>query len=99
LLKKIREVVVEQVNKPAGRQVIDPELDPFVSDSGFRGLSVSCRVEDLEAIEANCKAISLAHKDGKLGDEIPEYVKESRERLIASYPGDFLFILKPRPPT
>ncbi len=90
LRKKIREVVVEHVNKPAGRQVIDPGLDPFMSDSGFWGLSESCRVEDLEAIEASYKAIALARKDGKLGDEIPEYVKEACERLIASYPGDFL---------
>ena len=90
LRKKIREVVIEHVNKPAGRQVIDPDLDPFVSDSGFWGLSDICRVEDLEAIETNYKAISLARKEGKLVDEIPEDVKEACERLIASYPGDFL---------
>ncbi len=90
LRKKIREVVIEQVNKPAGRQVIDPDLDPFVSDSGFWGLSGSCRVDDLEAIETNHRVISLARKNGKLVDEVPEDVKEACERLIASYPGDFL---------
>jgi DNA-binding response OmpR family regulator len=36
LRKKIREVAIEQINTPAGRQVIDPDvLDPFVSHSGF----------------------------------------------------------------
>jgi hypothetical protein len=90
LRKKIREVVIEQVNKPAGREVIDPELDPFVSDAGFWGLAEICRVEDLEAIESSYRVIALARKDGKLVDEIPEYVKEACERLIASYAGDFL---------
>jgi hypothetical protein len=90
LRRKIREVVIEQVNKPAGRQVIDPDLDPFISDSGFWGLSDICRVDDIEAIETNYKVISQARKDGKLVDEISDYVKESCERLIAIYPGDFL---------
>lgn len=91
LRKKIREVVIEQINKPMGRQVIDPEtLDPFVSDSGFWGLSNICRVEDIETIETEHKIITLARKDGKLVDEIPDYVMEACERLIASYTGDFL---------
>jgi hypothetical protein len=91
LRKKIREVVIEQINTPAGRQVIDPDvLDPFVSHSGFWGLSGICRVEDLEAVEANHRIIALARKDGKLVDEIPEYVMEACEQLIANYPGDFL---------
>ena len=29
LRKKVREIVVEQINTPAGRQIIDPDLDPF----------------------------------------------------------------------
>src|SRR5579885_25026 len=91
LRKKIKEVVIEQINKPAGRQVIDPELlDPFVSQYGFWGLSDICRVEDLEIIEANHRIIALARKDGKLVDEIPEYVAEACEQLIGAYPGDFL---------
>jgi hypothetical protein len=90
LRRKVREVVTEQVNKPAGRQLIDPDLDPFVSDSGFWGLADICRVEDLEAIEADYQVIALARKNGKTVDEIPEYVKEACERLIANYPGDFL---------
>lgn len=91
LRKKIREVVIEQINKPMGRQVIDPDaLDPFVSDSGFWGLSDICRVEDIEIVEAEHKVIALARKDGKLVDEIPEFVMGACERLIASYPGDFL---------
>jgi len=90
LRRKIREVVIEHINKPAGREVIDPDLDPFASDSGFWGLADICRVDDLEVIEANYKPLSLARKDGKLVDEIPEHIKESCERLIASYPGDFL---------
>jgi hypothetical protein len=99
LRRKIREVVTEHINKPAGRQVIDPDLDPFMSDSGFWGLSDICRVDDIEAIESNYKVISLARKDGKLVDEIPEYVKESCERLIASYPGDFLESLMKKYPS
>lgn len=91
LRKKIKEAVIEQINKPAGGQRIDPYLvDPFVSNSGFWGLSDICRVDDLEAIETNYKIISLARKDGKLVDEIPEYVREACERVIANYPGDFL---------
>jgi hypothetical protein len=90
LRKKIREVVIEHVNGPAGRQVIDPDLDPFVSDSGFWGLADCCRVDDLDIIETNHKILALARKDGKLVDEIPEYVWEACERLIASYSGDFL---------
>jgi len=91
LRRKIREVIVEHINKPTGRQIIDPDqVDPFVSNSGFWGLSDCCRVVDLEAIEASHKVIALARKDGKLVDEIPEYVKESSERLIANYAGDFL---------
>jgi hypothetical protein len=88
--RKIREVVMEQVNTPAGRQVIDPDIDPFESASGFWGLATICRVEDLETIETNYKVIALARNEGKLVDEIPEEVKEACERLIASYPGDFL---------
>ncbi|HEU5381889.1 MAG TPA: helix-turn-helix domain-containing protein [Ktedonobacteraceae bacterium] len=91
LRKKIKEAVIEQINKPAGRQRIDPDLvDPFVSNSGFWGLSDICRVTDLEAIEINYKIISLARKDGKLVDEIPEYVQEACKQIIANYPGDFL---------
>lgn len=91
LRKKIREVVIEQINKPMGRQVIDPDaLDPFMSDSGFWGLSNICRVEDIETVETEHKIIILARKDGKLVDEIPDYVMEACERLIASYTGDFL---------
>jgi hypothetical protein len=91
LRRKIREAIVEHINKPAGRQIIDPDqVDPFVSNSGFWGLSDYCRVVDLEAIEASHKVIVLARKDGKLVDEIPEYVKESCDRLIANYAGDFL---------
>ena len=90
LRKKIREVVIEQINKPAGREVINSDIDPFISNSGFWGLSDICRVDDLEIIENSYKVIALARKDGKLIEEIPEYVKEACERLIASYPGDFL---------
>ncbi len=90
LRKKIREIVIEQINKPAGREVIDPDLDPFMSDSGFWGLSALCRVEDIEAVETNYTVISLARKDGKLVDDIPDYVKASCEQLIATYQGDFL---------
>jgi hypothetical protein len=90
LRKKVREIVVEQINTPAGRQVIDPDLDPFISDSGFWGLSDICRVDDIEAVETNYKVISFARKEGKLVDEIPEYVKEACDLLIASYQGDFL---------
>lgn len=91
LRKKIREVVIEQINKPAGVQRIDPNiLDPFVSDSGFRGLSHICRVEDIETLETNHKVIALARKDGKLIDEIPEYVREACEQIILEYPGGFL---------
>ena len=88
--RKIREVVMEHVNTPAGRQVIDPDIDPFESASGFWGLATICCVEDLDAIETNYKVIALARNEGKLVDEIPEEVKEACERLIASYPGDFL---------
>jgi hypothetical protein len=90
LRKKVREIVVEQINTPAGRQVIDPDLDPFSSDSGFWGLSDICRVDDIEAVETNYKVISFARKEGKLVDEIPEYVKEACDLLIANYQGDFL---------
>ena len=37
LRKKIREVVAEQINIPAGKTIIDPDIDPFVSDAGFWG--------------------------------------------------------------
>ncbi len=91
LRRKIREVVDEQVNTPAGKQVIDPDIDPFTSDAGFWGLSDICRVEDLEEIERLYKVIALARKDGKLGgDAIPEFVKEACDELIANYAGDFL---------
>jgi hypothetical protein len=91
LRRRIREVIVERINKPAGRQIIDPDqVDPFVSNSGFWGLSDYCCVVDLEAIETSHKVIALARKDGKLVDEIPEYVKESCDRLIKHYAGDFL---------
>ncbi len=83
--------MTEQIQKSAGTQSIDPDLvDPFVSDSGFWGLSENCRVEDLEAIEASYRVISLARKDGKLIDEIPEEIRDACEQLIAHYPGDFL---------
>src|SRR5579883_314022 len=64
LRKKIKEVVIEHVNGPAGRQVIDPDLDPFVSDSGFWGLADCCCVDDLDIIETNHKILALARKDG-----------------------------------
>ncbi len=91
LRKKIREVVIEQINTPAGRQVIDPDvLDPFVNHSGFWGLSGICRVEDIEIVETNHRIITLARKDGKLVDDIPDHVMEACEQLITNYPGDFL---------
>jgi hypothetical protein len=90
LRKNIREVVIQSVNKPAGRVVIDPEIDLFMSSAGFWGLADICRVDDLEEIERCYKAILLARKDGKLIDEIPEHVKQSCDQLIAAYTGDFL---------
>lgn len=90
LRKKIREVVVEQVNKPAGKELIDPDIDPFVSNAGFWGLAPFCRVEDLEEIERDYKVIALAKKDGKLLDDIPAHVHDACTRLIAAYTGDFL---------
>ncbi len=90
LRKKIRDVVAEQVNKPAQREIIDPDLDPFVSTGGFWGLAPICRVDDIEAIETNYKIITLARKEGRLIDEIPDDVQQACERIIASYPGDFL---------
>lgn len=91
LRKKIKEVAEEQINKPAGRQVIDTEhLDIFCNDAGFWGLSDRCQVPDLEEIEGSYKVIALARKEGKLVDEIPAYILASCERLIANYPGDFL---------
>ena len=56
----------------------------------FWGLSAICRVHDIEAVETNYKVISFARKEGKLVDEIPEYVQEACELLIANYQGDFL---------
>ncbi len=91
LRRKLREIVVEQINTPAGRQVINPDIDPFASDAGFWGLSDICRVEDLEAIEQAYKVIATARKDGKLGgDQIPEFVKAACDELIEQYAGDFL---------
>lgn len=90
LRRKIREVVAEQINKPAGTNLIDPDIDPFVSDSHFWGLSGICRVDDLEAIETEYKVISEARKEGKLIEEVPLAVKKACERLIEAYSGDFL---------
>jgi hypothetical protein len=98
LRRKIRELVVEQVNQPAGKQIIDPEIDPFVSDAGFWGISGTCQVEDLEEVEHAYQVIALARKDGKLGDAIPELVKDACDQLIASYTGDFLESLIKRYP-
>lgn len=100
LRKKIRAVIVEHINTPAGRQVIDPDqVDPFVSDAGFWGLSDLCRVEDLEAVEKSHKVLALARKDGKLVDEIPQEVRDACERLIVAYTGDFLEALLKKYPS
>ncbi len=99
LRRKIREAVVEQVNKPAGRQVIDPNLDLFAGGSSFWSLSGICRVDDLETVEACHQVISVARKEGKLVDEVPEEVYSACEQLIANYSGDFLDTLLKNIPT
>jgi hypothetical protein len=72
-------------------QLLDPDqVDVFTNDAGFWGLSHLCRVEDLEVIQACHKVIALARKDGKLAEQVPDYVKQACDELIAGYPGDFL---------
>jgi hypothetical protein len=90
LRKKIREVVAEQINIPAGKTIIDPDIDPFVSDAGFWGLSEICRVDDLEEVERCFRVIALARKEGTLRNTIPEEVKQACDQLITAYTGDFL---------
>ena len=70
--------------------MIDPEIDPFASDSGFWGLSPLCRVEDLETIERHYTVIATAKKEEKLGDSFPEEVRDACEQLMAQSSGDFL---------
>lgn len=90
LRKKIREVASEQINIPAGKTLIDPDIDPFVSDAGFWGLSEICRVDDLEEIERCFRVIAQARKDGTLRNAVPEEVKQACDQLMAAYTGDFL---------
>ena len=90
LRKKIREVVAEQINIPAGKTIIDPDIDPFVSDAGFWGLSEICRVDDLEEVERCFRVIALARKEGTLRNAIPEEVKQACDQLMTAYTGDFL---------
>jgi hypothetical protein len=96
--KSIRKVVVEQVNAPAKRAVIDPDIDPFASTTGFWGLAEICHVEDLSVIDACAKTIALARKAGKLVNQVPEEVKEACEQIVATYRGDFLESLIKRYP-
>jgi hypothetical protein len=98
LRRKVRAVVSEQVNAPAGRTLIDPELDLFVSQAGFWGLAPHCHVEDLETIESYYQVIAAARKEGKLVDEVPAPVKAACDGLLGSYPGDFLATLIARYP-
>jgi len=90
LRKKIREVVAEQINIPAGKTIIDPDIDPFVSDAGFWGLSEICRVDDLEEVERFSRVITRARKDGTLRNGIPEEIKQACDQLMTAYAGDFL---------
>jgi hypothetical protein len=82
--------VVLKINEEAGEQLIDPDIDPFTSNNEHWGISPICEVVDIEEVERQHKAIELARKDGLLTDEIPLFVKEACERLIAAYPGDFI---------
>ncbi len=82
--------MAEQINIPAGKTIIDPDIDPFVSDAGFWGLSEICRVDDLEEVERCFRVIALARKEGTLRNAIPEEVKHACDQLMTAYTGDFL---------
>jgi hypothetical protein len=89
LRREIRKVVVD-INKKAGREIIHPDIDLFVRNTGFWQLADFCRVEDLALIDECSKVMTLGRNEGKVTETIPEEVKDACEQLLRTYSGDFL---------
>ena len=87
--RQIRQTI-EQVNKKAGYEAIQPHLDIFAIRNKRYGLSEVCFVSDLSMIEAQHQIIQQAFDEGLLVDSVPEAIKEACDRLRKAYAGDFL---------
>ena len=87
--RQIRQTTL-QVNKEAGYEAIQPNLDIFAIRNKRYGLSEACFVLDLSMIEAQHQIIQQAFDEGLLVDSVPEAIKEACDRLRKAYPGDFL---------
>ena len=86
---------VQQMNAEAGKEVLsEKDVNFFSTEPGFYWLHQSCRVVDLEEIEQYHQSIRMARKDGlldeKLDGSLPEWIIEACQKLITTYPGDFL---------
>jgi hypothetical protein len=81
----------ERANAELGRQVFPDDLDLFSRAANKRyALSPSCRVVDLSFIEEQQKIIEGAEKSNQLLSQVPDFVRDACERLIAAYVGDFI---------
>lgn len=90
LLRDNVKKVILDINHEAGKQVIDPNVDLFVLSNEHWALAPVCQVVDLDEVEEQYRIIDLARKDGLLTNEIPFFVKDACEKLLAAYPGDFV---------
>src|SRR5216110_11667 len=81
---------INQLNSEADSQLIPPNLDIFSHQQRLYWLANVCHVVDLEAVEYYHQIIEAARKDGLLVDQVPDFVKQACDQLIATYKGDFL---------
>jgi len=90
LLRNDLRETIRVVNEEIGVILIPPDLDIMTHKGRLWSLAEICHVADVEVLEACHKIIELARKDGLLVDQVPDYVKEACDQLIATYAGDFL---------
>jgi hypothetical protein len=81
---------IAKLNEEVGYEAIPPTLDIFANFQRNWWLAETCRVVDLDAVEAFYSVIDQAESTGQLATSIPEHVRDACESLIAAYPGDFM---------
>ena len=90
LLRRDLRETIAHLNEEAGTELIPPDLDIFSVRQKLWGLASTCRVTDLEAVEAQHQIIEAARRDGRLVNDVPEEVKSACDALLKAYTGDFL---------
>jgi hypothetical protein len=92
-LREDLKTAVSELNHAMGNEVIT-EVDFFEAEAGFYRLHPSCRVTDLEELEALYQPVQHARKEGLLDENpnglLPDTIIFACQQILRTYPGDFL---------